>query len=559
MYLDEVKKDDKQIADTWKEGSSGILVFVSPSLLIPLFISMSHTMTSSKSGLFSAIVAAFIIEFYKQLSPNSGNQIVIPLANGTYSIIANPPSPPTASMVWVNAMWLISLVLSLTSALIATLLQEWARRYVDTARLPSEPNHRVRVRWFLFLGTKTYKMRLIVQMGFVLLHLSVYLFFAGLVVVFHTINKNVAIAVEVAVGIFGLAYIALSILPCLDVQCPYRTPMSYILWYPTHVVLSILAVCLRWLVKLLHGCLVVPSLGEPSTPGEHILVGWLESREKAVKIHLRYITDGLGKGIINTAINVQGDVESGDRKIVKRMFNLFALGDVNKLQKFAASIPRHRVFDLIPRIESGRIVLQEPLRILLRSYAAGTGLDEEVRRRSLLVCLDVIHNIVKDPSVPDLNYVRANFANIDLMRAWLDNSDTAIRVTSRSICALLAKQVARERWLFQSELRWLQEVTGSSAVVGADADTRHRMNLKSFVYGVLSNQEGDLSTEDASSFKETLAILLDVENDAYFDTNFQTRLSVEVERIHQDNPEDSDIVVYKLRMMFSLPVPFPYP
>ncbi|KAH9989274.1 hypothetical protein BJV77DRAFT_1172564, partial [Russula vinacea] len=205
MYLDEVKKDDKQIADTWKEGSSGILVF---------------------SGLFSAIVAAFIIEFYKQLSPNSGNQIVIPLANGTYSIIANPPSPPTASMVWVNAMWLISLVLSLTSALIATLLQEWARRYVDTARLPSEPNHHVRVRWFLFLGTKTYKMRLIVQMGFVLLHLSVYLFFAGLVVVFHTINKNVAIAVEVAVGIFGLAYIALSILPCLDVQCPYRTPMS---------------------------------------------------------------------------------------------------------------------------------------------------------------------------------------------------------------------------------------------------------------------------------------------------------------------------------------------
>ena len=523
---------------------------------------VGHTMTSSKSGLFSAIVAAFIIEFYKQLSPNSGNQIVIPFANGTYSILANPPSPPTASMVWVNAMWLISLVLSLTSALIATLLQEWARRYVDTAGLPSEPNHRVRVRWFLFLGTKTYKMRLIVQMGFALLHLSVYLFFAGLVVVFHTINKNVAIAVEVAVGIFGLAYIALSILPCLDVQCPYRTPMSYILWYPTQVVLSFLAVCLHWLVKLLHGCLVVPSLSEPSTPGERILVGWLESREKAVKIHLRYITDGLGKGIINTAINVQGDVESGDRKIVKRMFNLFALGDVNKLQKFVASIPRHRVFDLIPRIESGRIFLQEPLHILLRSFAAGTGIagpDGEVRRRSLLVCLDVIHSIVKDPSVPDLNYVRTNFANIDLMRGWLDDSDTAIRVTSRSICALLAKQVARERWLFQSELRWLQEVTGSEAVVGADADTRHRMNLKSFVYGVLSNQEGDLPTEDATSFKETLAILLDVENDAYFDTNFQTRLSHEVERMHQDNPEDSDIVVYKLRTMFYLPVPFPYP
>ena len=100
MYLDEVKEDDKRIADAWKEGPSGILVFVSPNLLISLFISM----TSPKTGLFSAVVAAFIIEFYKQLSPNSGNQTVTFLANGTYSITTNPPSPPSASMIWVNAM-----------------------------------------------------------------------------------------------------------------------------------------------------------------------------------------------------------------------------------------------------------------------------------------------------------------------------------------------------------------------------------------------------------------------------------------------------------------------
>ncbi|KAF8476437.1 hypothetical protein DFH94DRAFT_634996, partial [Russula ochroleuca] len=205
MYINEVKKDDKRMADAWKEDSNGILVF---------------------TGLFSATVGAFIIEFYKQLSPNSGNLTVIPLANGTYSITANPPSPPSASMIWVNSMWLISLVLSLTSALIATLLQQWARRYVEMPNVPSEPNERARVRWFLFLGTESYKMRLAVQLAPTLLHLSVYLFFAGLVIVFHTINKNVSIAVDVSVGVFGLAYMALSLLPCLDVSCPYRTPMS---------------------------------------------------------------------------------------------------------------------------------------------------------------------------------------------------------------------------------------------------------------------------------------------------------------------------------------------
>ena len=100
MYLDEVKEDDKQIAEAWKEGSNGILMFVSPNLLIPLFVSMIDKF-QDRSFLHNCW--AFIIEFYKQLIPQiSGNLTVIPLANGTYSITANPPSPPSASMIWVN-------------------------------------------------------------------------------------------------------------------------------------------------------------------------------------------------------------------------------------------------------------------------------------------------------------------------------------------------------------------------------------------------------------------------------------------------------------------------
>ena len=572
MYLDEVKEDDKRISDAWKEDSNGILVFVSPDLLVTPFISM----TSFKTGLFSATVGAFIIEFYKQLSSNS-SQTVTFLPNGTFTVTGNPPSPPRGSIIWANAMWMISLILSLTSALIATLLQQWARRYVEMPNRPGDPNHRARVRSFLFLGTEIYKMRFAVQIAPTLLHLSVYLFFAGLVLVFRTINKSVAIAVDVSVGVFGVAYIALSILPCLDVRCPYRTPLSYFLWYPTHAILSFAAVCLSWLVELLHGFLVKPGLDDPQdyTPIQRILVGWLESREKAVKTHWRYIKNGIGKSIINSAI----DAEGGDRNIVTRLFNLLAMpvGDKSKLRKFAASIPRDKVLDLIPRIttksslipcitaESRKIVLQEPLRILLKSCAVSTTVaapDEEVRRCSLLVCLDAIRNITKEPSVPDFNYVRANFANISLMRAWLDSSDTPIRVASRSICALLAKQVIREEWLEEPQLRWLQEVTGSRAVYSANPETKNHMNFKSFVNGVLSNQEGDLPTEDETSFKETLAILLDVGSDAHFDTDIpnRQRLSEEVGWMHWDDPEGSGDVVNKLRAMFPfLPEHFPPP
>jgi hypothetical protein len=113
IYLDAFKDEDRRIAEEWKEGSSGILTFVSPDLLTSLFI----LMTCSKTGLFSVIVAAFIIEFYKKLSPGSAVQTVVllgqisrQLANfpNAYSNTADEPSSD-ASMIWVIGMWLISL------------------------------------------------------------------------------------------------------------------------------------------------------------------------------------------------------------------------------------------------------------------------------------------------------------------------------------------------------------------------------------------------------------------------------------------------------------------
>jgi hypothetical protein len=453
-------------------------------------------------------------------------------------------------MVWVNSMWLISLVLSLTSALIATLLQQWARRYVEMPHRPSEPNHRARVRSFVFHGTVFYRMRFAVQIAPTLLHFSVYLFFAGLVVAFRTIDKSVAIAVDAAVGVFAVAYIVLSLLPCFDVACPYRTPMSYILWYPLHLILSTAALFLRWFVGLLHGCLVKSSLDPVMTGRQRILVRWLESRDKSIKTHWRYIKDGLGKSIITRGKNA----EDGDRRIVTRLFSLLTPGDKGKLRKFAASISRDRVFELIPLIESGTIVLRESLLTLLRTSASTSVAesDEEasVRKRSLVVCLDAIHFIAKTPNVPDLNILRASFANIGLMRTLWEDVDDAIRFSSRSICALLAKQVVRGT-LEEPQLRWLHDVTREAprAIYDANMATRDRMNLKSFVYGVFSHQVGD---PPAESFKETLAILLDVKTDSDADSeaNFRSRFTEEVGWIQQQDRQDSRRIVDRLRSMF---------
>jgi hypothetical protein len=200
-YLKNVDEYDKRVTDGWKEDAKGVLVFVSLYLLVRVSI----TMTIWETGLFSATVASFIIESYKLLSPDSGNQTVFLLGqlsqqfagyvNGTHvQPEAYPSSPPSAAIICVNILWLLSLLLSTTSALFATLMQQWARMYIELPQSPSIPSDRARVRSFLFLGMEKYFMHVAVETAPTLLHLSVFLFYIGLVVFFFTIYKIVAIA-----------------------------------------------------------------------------------------------------------------------------------------------------------------------------------------------------------------------------------------------------------------------------------------------------------------------------------------------------------------------------
>jgi hypothetical protein len=120
-----------------------------------LYVPQPHTLESSianvrrrpvKAGLFSAILTAFIIESYKTLQPDHSMALVCiaqQIANATGSIPAistfpceklakavESPAPDTSSLV-CNILWFISLGLSLASALTATLVEEWAREFLQ--------------------------------------------------------------------------------------------------------------------------------------------------------------------------------------------------------------------------------------------------------------------------------------------------------------------------------------------------------------------------------------------------------------------------------------------
>jgi len=413
------------------------------------------------------------------------------------------------------------------SALSATMTQQWARRYLQLPEIPSSASEQARVRSFLFFGAHKYGMINAVEMPPTLLHISVFLFFAGLIIFFFTVNKTVAIVLSIILAIFALAYLILTILPCIDYHCPYRTPLSSVCWYPWQTFLFFVTSCLRGLLRQLHGCLVPYNLGEVTSTRQRILTQWLQTIEDCAGKHGWRLKYGFRRSIVQEALEAPPIV---DLKAITWLFKLPGLAESSKIEEFVARIPGVTIVQLMSApVESGKVVFREHLLTLLRSCAPGTvGLDEVTRRRRLLVCLDAIHHIVKassvvygvSPSESVLSDVRTNFANIGFMRALWADSDPSIRLVSRSICALLARHLLRKYPLEEPELAWLQDVIGkpSNTIFNSldNLSTVDSMNLDAYVYGVLSPQTDDLPIRQATSFAETVTILTSTGSEVVF-------------------------------------------
>lgn len=171
ICLSHADKFDRALVETWKGDMDGILIFVGfhihllPSCLLTDFL---------QSGLFSAVVTAFLIISYPNLQPDvpviSANltaQVAILLAESTnqsdsqtrhlQSLQNQLPSPNshTAYLI-INALWFLSLAFGLACALAATLVQQWSRTYLQGTEERFNPHQRVRMRTYLQRGVQKF-------------------------------------------------------------------------------------------------------------------------------------------------------------------------------------------------------------------------------------------------------------------------------------------------------------------------------------------------------------------------------------------------------------------
>ncbi|KAF7343192.1 hypothetical protein MVEN_01750400 [Mycena venus] len=219
VYIDEAEKYDKALVEGWKSDMEGLLIF---------------------AGLFSASLTAFLIESYKTLTPDQGaitiallarisNQLDPASSTQSAATLDSSFTPSTASLA-CNTLWFLSLGLSLSCALIATLVEQWARDFIQRTEMRPSPIIRARIFSYLYFGIQRFGMHTIVGFIPLLLHVSLILFFAGLVAFLRPINPVLMTVAAAMLSLISAIYIYLTILPIISSDAPYRTPLSYVAW-----------------------------------------------------------------------------------------------------------------------------------------------------------------------------------------------------------------------------------------------------------------------------------------------------------------------------------------
>ncbi|KAI0036373.1 hypothetical protein K488DRAFT_82166 [Vararia minispora EC-137] len=247
QYLNISEEEDKARIESWNGDTGGILVF---------------------TGLFSATIATFVVDNYKNLLPTSTTP-----STGT-ALDESTNVPPLT--VAVNTLWFLSLFTSLTCALCATLIQQWSRAYIRDVQRRGPPRKRGPIHVFLCMGVEKFGLDYLSSGLVSLLHLSVILFFIGLALNLHLINQTVFFVVIGGMALSAMVYAALSTLPLIYADCPFQTPLTplfaAIMAVTLHLSKSVLRPILLRLIprSLLHLPIDLPSDSSISRRAVHL-------------------------------------------------------------------------------------------------------------------------------------------------------------------------------------------------------------------------------------------------------------------------------------------------
>ncbi|KAN0140473.1 hypothetical protein V8E53_001682 [Lactarius tabidus] len=428
MYLEMATEEDKKMVENWKADADGTLIF---------------------TGLFSAAVASLISVSVQDIQQNPQDTSNFYLANiyqtladpnGSNTSTSPPFSPPPFSppnhAVWVNALWFLSLVISLTCALLATLLQQWARRYLKITQSRYSPHKRARIRAFFSEGIEKCLLPWAVETLPTLLHISLFLFFAGVVVFLCNVNLTIFRLVLSWVGLCTALYGCITCMPIIRHDSPYYTPLSLPAWQIVTGVLFLIFRLRQWFSF---------SVRFHYSTFRRFLYRAESCRKSLVR--------GMQKTAEETALNSPPEVDTR-----AFMWTFDCLDEDHELEHFFFGLPGFRsstlVADPLPLLTiEDKWKISEALHGLLVRTLSSDLLPVPVKNRRAMICakaLDPEHT----PDVIDiLNLILSNCQYggllatgiVQIVRAWISDSDEGIvPVAEATLSTIIARMLPRD-------------------------------------------------------------------------------------------------------------------
>ena len=371
------------------------------------------------------------------------------LAN-VYQILADPnqtklslPSSPTPFSppnyaVWVNALWFLSLVISLTCALLATLLQQWARRYLKLTHSRYAPHKRARIRAFLSEGVEKLLLPWTVEALPTLLHISLFLFFAGLVVFLWNVNLTIFKLVLSWVGVCTALYGCITTMPIIRHDSPYHTPLSLPAW---HIVTGIQFFTFWALRRLAH---------------QNYCSGLAYNRfDHPAWIYGRWLVQGMQKTVEETALNSPLEIDAR-----AFLWTFDCLDEDHELERFFSGIPGFRSSKVVKDpfltlAEEAKQRLFTALTGLLYRTFSSDLLPEAVKKRRAIICTKAVDPVHTSSAFSVLKTILFKYQFSDplvteiaqVVRGWDIDNDNAISDANANFMKIVARaQPLEDSW-----------------------------------------------------------------------------------------------------------------
>ena len=262
--------------------------------------------------------------------------------------------------------------MSLTGALLAVFIQQWALSYLHATQGRHSARDRARIRTYHAEGLEKLYLHRVTRAVPILIHLSLFLFFSGLPVFLFNVNRTVFNVVATWIALCVAGYACITLMPIFYHDSPYYSPLSSSIWWCVTNTLFIIYQLLSTFLRR-----------------DSSFLKWYNTHY--AESHLRWPSlRSMQKAAARFALQLKSDI---DYRALSWMFR--TLNDDEEFEQFFDALPSLCDSEVLeyPQtafIKPNRTILSRALIGMMDRTLLSDLVPKDVKQRRIIICVKAI-------------------------------------------------------------------------------------------------------------------------------------------------------------------------